>query len=47
MTPRKKTWQEKIADKNGLPKFIKLERGFPCLMLFIKWALKRVTRSFW
>jgi len=30
MTPSRKTWQEKLADKNGLPKFVKLERGFPC-----------------
>jgi hypothetical protein len=30
MTPSRKTWQEKLADKKGLPKFVKLERGFPC-----------------
>jgi alkylated DNA nucleotide flippase Atl1 len=30
MTSRKKTWQEKLADKEGLPKVLKLERRFPC-----------------
>ena len=30
MTHRKKTWQEKLADKKDLPKFLKLERRFPC-----------------
>jgi hypothetical protein len=30
MTYRKKTWQEKLADKSGYPKFVKLEKGFPC-----------------
>ena len=30
MTSRKKTWQEKLSDKANLPKFIELERGFPC-----------------
>jgi hypothetical protein len=30
MTSRKKTWQEKLADKKDLPKFLKLERRFPC-----------------
>jgi len=26
----KKTWREKLADKEGLPKILKLEKGFPC-----------------
>jgi len=30
MTNRKKTWQEKLADKPGYPKILKLEVGFPC-----------------
>jgi hypothetical protein len=30
MTSRRKTWREKLADKEGLPKVLKLERRFPC-----------------
>lgn len=30
MSSRKKTWQEKLADREGLPKFLRLERRFPC-----------------
>lgn len=30
MTSRKKTWQEKLTDKKDLPKFLKLEKRFPC-----------------
>lgn len=30
MTSRRKTWQEKLADKAGLPKVLKLESQFPC-----------------
>jgi hypothetical protein len=26
----RKTWQEKLKDKDSLPKILKLERGFPC-----------------
>jgi len=26
----KKTWQEKMADKKGLPKILTLEKNFPC-----------------
>ena len=26
----KKTWNEKLADKEGLPKILKLEKNFPC-----------------
>lgn len=27
---KKKTWQEKLADKKDLPRFLKLEARFPC-----------------
>jgi len=27
---RKKTWHEKLADKEGLPKVLKLQKTFPC-----------------
>ncbi len=30
MTSRKKTWAEKLADKDGLPKCLSLEKRFPC-----------------
>ena len=30
MSYRKKSWQEKLADKKGLPKVLKLEERFPC-----------------
>jgi hypothetical protein len=30
MVYKKKSWQEKMADKNGLPKVLKLEKVFPC-----------------
>ena len=30
MTSRKKTWQEKLADKKDLPKVLRLENRFPC-----------------
>ena len=30
MASRKKTWQEKLTDKSDLPKFLKLEKRFPC-----------------
>jgi alkylated DNA nucleotide flippase Atl1 len=30
MTSKKKTWQEKLADKNNLPKVLILEKRFPC-----------------
>ena len=26
----KKTWQEKLKDKDTMPKVLKLEEGFPC-----------------
>jgi len=30
MSYRKKSWQEKLADKKDLPKILKLEKRFPC-----------------
>lgn len=30
MSYRRKTWQEKLADKKGYPKVLELEEGFPC-----------------
>lgn len=30
MPSRKKTWLEKLANKQNLPKFLKLEKRFPC-----------------
>jgi len=30
MPYRKKSWQDKLADKKGLPKILKLEEKFPC-----------------
>ena len=30
MSYRKKLWQEKLADKKGYPKILRLEKRFPC-----------------
>lgn len=30
MTYKRKSWQEKLADKKGYPKILKLEKRFPC-----------------
>jgi alkylated DNA nucleotide flippase Atl1 len=30
MSHRRKSWQEKLADKKGLPKILRLEKSFPC-----------------
>ncbi|MEM2930794.1 MAG: MGMT family protein [Thermoproteota archaeon] len=30
MSYRRKSWQEKLADKKGLPKTLRLEKSFPC-----------------
>ena len=30
MKYRKKSWQEKLSDKKGYPKILKLEKRFPC-----------------
>jgi len=32
MVYQEKSWQEKMADKKGLPKVLKLEKGFPCYL---------------
>jgi hypothetical protein len=30
MNSRRQSWQEKLADKEGLPKTLTLEKNFPC-----------------
>jgi alkylated DNA nucleotide flippase Atl1 len=30
MSYRRKSWQEKLADKKGLPKILRLKKRFPC-----------------
>lgn len=30
MTYKKKTWQQKLSDKKGFPKIVKLQKNFPC-----------------
>lgn len=30
MTSKRKTWQQKLADKSGYPKLLTLQAGFPC-----------------
>lgn len=30
MSYKKKTWEEKLVDKKGYPKVLRLEEGFPC-----------------
>lgn len=30
MAYKKKSWQQKLEDKEGLPKILKLEKNFPC-----------------
>ncbi|MBC7107771.1 MAG: MGMT family protein [Methanomassiliicoccales archaeon] len=30
MSYKRKSWQEKLADKDGFPKVLKLEKKFPC-----------------
>ncbi|HVP93211.1 MAG TPA: MGMT family protein [Acidobacteriota bacterium] len=30
MTYRKKSWQDKLKDRKGLPKVLELEKNFPC-----------------
>jgi alkylated DNA nucleotide flippase Atl1 len=30
MSYKRKSWQEKLADKKGLPKILRLEKRFPC-----------------
>lgn len=30
LADRRKTWEQKLADKNGYPKVLELKEGFPC-----------------
>lgn len=43
-TYRRKTWQEKMADKKNLPKILKLKRGFPCYNPLVKMGAKAGDR---
>ena len=38
----KKTWQEKLMDKESLPKVLKLEKGFP--LLNHEWAIDLIKK---
>jgi len=40
MVYRKKSWQEKMADKDGFPKILKLESNFPCYRSVTKMGSK-------
>jgi alkylated DNA nucleotide flippase Atl1 len=40
MAYKKKTWQEKMADKEGLPKVLKLKKKFPCFNTAAKLGAK-------
>lgn len=40
MAYKKKTWQEKMADKKGLPKVLKLDNSFPCYNALHKIGLR-------
>lgn len=40
MASRRRTWQEKLEDKTGYPKFLKLEEGFPCYNALHKMGLE-------
>jgi len=40
MAYKKKTWQEKMADKENLPKILKLEPNFPCYKPAVKMGAK-------
>ena len=40
MVYRKKSWQEKMADKDGFPKILKLESNFPCYRSVTKMGAK-------
>ena len=39
MAYRKKSWNEKLKDRTGYPKILKLERGFPCYNALHKMGL--------
>ena len=38
---QKKTWQEKLADKKGLPKVLKLQKKFPCYTALHKMGVEQ------
>jgi len=40
MPYKKKSWQEKLADKKGLPKILNLEKRFPCFNAVHKMGAK-------
>jgi alkylated DNA nucleotide flippase Atl1 len=40
MAYRKKTWQEKMADRPGMPKILTLEESFPCYNAVAKMGAK-------
>jgi alkylated DNA nucleotide flippase Atl1 len=40
MAYKKKTWQEKMADKKNMPKVLKLESTFPCYKPAVKMGAK-------
>jgi hypothetical protein len=44
MTYKKKSWQEKMADKKSLPKVLNLEKGFPCYNALHKIGLEAGDR---
>jgi len=44
MTYKKKSWQEKMADKKSLPKVLNLEKGFPCYNALHKMGLEAGDR---
>lgn len=41
MAYRRKTWQEKMADRPGLPKILTLKESFPCYKAVAKMGAKR------
>jgi len=40
MTYKKKSWQDKLADKENFPKILKLEKRFPCYNALHKMGVK-------
>ncbi len=40
MTSHKKSWQEKVADKKGMPKVLTLKQNFPCYRPLAKMGAK-------
>jgi alkylated DNA nucleotide flippase Atl1 len=41
ITYRKKTWQEKLEDKKGLPKILELKENFPCYKALHKMGVEQ------